>query len=34
MMPFYDDFHAQNIPYVLETDSKLWYDYRLTPMGN
>ncbi len=34
MMQFYDDFHAQNITYVLETDSKLWYDYRLTPMGN
>lgn len=34
MMKFYDDFHAQNIPYVLENDSKLWYDDRLTPMGN
>ena len=31
MTPFYDDFHAQNVPQVWEDGSKLRYDDRLTP---
>ena len=31
MTQFYDDFHAQNVPQVWKTGSKLRYVDRLTP---